>query len=344
MIMKANASATQPMPTIDVIGCGYSVVSRSARSHEDASALSALCPLRLDNSEAIEQWLLEKALRIPKNRKFMGLQDMLAVTAAARALLASGLIGETGKHGFEHHSSLLARRCGVYLAVGYIPFEYDEIAELSANSQVDNKFSMAQFSTQGIAEVNPLLTFRCLPNMPAFHVSMNFSLQGPYAVSYPDIGQFYQVLHQAVSALRANIIDYALVGGVADQNNFLVRHQLGKLGIRVPCLDSAGFLLLSRRGDANSEGKQVMMELIAMDSHYQAQDLTRKIPDYRESLSYNASQLALDQCCYLGPASLPVLLSAICDQSQDSGEIQHRVHSSANLAAASHWLVKESEY
>jgi len=340
---RYNANTSVPISSIDVIGCGYSIVSRDAQYELDLSELSPLCRLDFDEYSAIEQWLLEKVLRIPKNRKFMGRQDVLAVTAAARALLSSGLLGEGDGHGFEHHSELLARRCGVYMAVGYIPFEYDELDELSRNSQIDNEFSMARFSTQGIAEVNPLLTFRCLPNMPAFHVSMNFALQGPYAVSYPDIGQFYQVLNQAVTALRVNAIDIALVGGVADQNNFLVQHQLRKLGLSCPSLDAAAFLVLSRKGGQESKDSKPKIELIGLDSHYQALDLMRYIPDYRETLSYNDNHCSLDQCCYLGPASLALLLCAIAEQAPAAGEIQHRVNSSANLSAASHWLVLQSE-
>ena len=322
---------------IVVSGSGYSVVSRHGYPRPDLNELASLGELRFDKMPELDQWLLEKVLRIPKNRKFMGLQDKLAVVAAARALIASDLIAESDGHGFQHLSPLLAQRCGVYMAVGYIPFEYEEIAQLSQNSQIDGRFSMPQFSSLGIAEVNPLLTFRCLPNMPAFHVSMNFSLQGPYVVSYPDIGQFYQVLQQAVTALRLKQIDFALVGGVADQNNFLVRHQLRKLNINSQALDCAAFLLLERKSHTLSRGIKPQLDLIATQSSYQSHDILSRIPDYQESVSVNDKGLQFSDIVYAGPASLALALSLLSEQSNFSGEIQHRVSSTGNINAASHW-------
>ena len=58
-------------------------------------------------------------LRVRKNRKFMGLQDDLAVVAAGRALESAGLADAT-----------LGERAGLYLAVGYIPFERADIDSL----------------------------------------------------------------------------------------------------------------------------------------------------------------------------------------------------------------------
>ena len=145
-----------------------------------------------------------------KNRKFMGRQDDLAVVAAGRALGSLARVDP--------------ERTGLYLVVGYIPFEESDIESLVASSIVEGRFSMAAFSTKGLDAVNPLLTFRTLPNMPAFHVSMNFDVQGPYWVGYPGAGQFYLALEEAVAALESGSIDRAVVGGVADQSNFLVRH------------------------------------------------------------------------------------------------------------------------
>ena len=86
----------------------------------------------------------------------MGLQDCLALAAAARAVASAGLAGDLGE------------RCGLYLAVGFIPFERSDIERLLAGSVVDGRLDMAAFASTGIDSVNPLLTFRCLPNMPAF--------------------------------------------------------------------------------------------------------------------------------------------------------------------------------
>ena len=84
--------------------------------------------------------------------------------------------------------------------------------------------------------------------MPAFHVSLNFDVQGPYLVTYPGPGQFYAALEEAFAALDRGAIDLALVGGVAHQRNVLVEHHFGR-SIR-PCraalANGAAFLVIER--------------------------------------------------------------------------------------------------
>jgi len=339
MSHKSDVSGLNPNSQLIVSGGGYSIVSMDGRPRPNLNVFTEVVDIGVDDIQSLEQWLLNNVLRIPKNRKFMGLQDKLAVVAAARALLSSGLLVKADGPGFQSNTSALAQRCGVYLTVGYIPFEYNEIAELSANSQLNNEFSMLQFSTQGIENVNPLLTFRCLPNMPAFHVSVNFSLRGPYSVSYPDLGQFYQMLHQASVALRTGQIDYALVGGVADQNNFLVQNQLKKLEIQGQSLDCAAFLVLQRKTDLRHQDVRPYLELVAMNNSYQAIDPLKQMPSYYESLSLNDKSFSFGEELYFGPASLALILSAILQQSACGGEIHHRVNTSASVSASSHWQV-----
>lgn len=174
-------------------------------------------------------------LKSRKTLKYMSKQDRLAVLAAGKALRAAGLEGKD-----------LREDCGVFITVGYIPFLRDDIETICRNSLVDGRFSMARFSGEGLASVHPLLTFACLPNMPAYHISANFDVQGGYLVSYPDTAQLYSALHEACCYLREGLIKYALVGGVADQNNFLVENHYIKtrpnaLGLLA---DAAAFLVL----------------------------------------------------------------------------------------------------
>jgi 3-oxoacyl-(acyl-carrier-protein) synthase len=141
-------------------------------------------------------------LKSRKMRKYMGKQDELAVIAAGEALRMSGIATPM----LEADEA----KTGVYLCVGYIPFERADIDALTSGSIRDGEFSMECFSTVGIEQVNPLLTFRCLPNMPIFHVSLNFGLRGPYFVTYPGIGQLYLALELAATALRSGEIDCTL--------------------------------------------------------------------------------------------------------------------------------------
>jgi hypothetical protein len=232
-------------------------------------------------------------MKSPKMLKFMGKQDRMAVVAASRAVQKAGV-----------HSL----KTGIYMAVGSIPFEQQDIEPLARHSAKDGRFSMEAFSTTGLDQVNPLLTFRCLPNMPIFHVSLNLGVQGPYYVTYPGVGQFYQALQHAVWALEEGEIDRALVGGVADQDNFLVRT------LRGGGEDAAGFLCLERnRGD-------LLLELELGDGG--------ETPG--ETLELNGRNVEIDRS--LGPGSLAFFMQR--------GELRHEVRTHDGLWARSAWSVQ----
>lgn len=255
-----------------------------------------------------------------KLRKFMGPQDELAVVAAGRALDAAGL------------PPALGERCGLYLAVGYIPFEGEDIERLLDVSLEGDRFSMTRFAANAFAAINPLLTFRVLPNMPAFHVSLSFDVQGPYVVSYPGAAQFYGVLEEALAALESEAVDVALVGAVADQQNFLVRHHFGRIPTPVETSrleNAAAFLVIERAADARSRGAYPRARLL----------------DYR--LAYAPADpfagakpsecLARDGVCIrgdreFGPASLGLGIAGTC-----RGRLTHRLSTRDGFSAASSW-------
>lgn len=251
-------------------------------------------------------------LRARKSRKFMGVQDDLAVVAAGLALRSAG------------DGVRLGERAGLYMAVGYIPFDASDIEAILAASLEDGRFSMSRFSTEGYAAVNPLLTFRCLSNMPAYHVSVNFDLRGPYLVTYPGPAQTYLALEEALGALEAGVIDAALVGGVAHQRNWLVESH--GLRLRPPAdvaslRDAAGFLVIERSADALARGATVRRRL----RHYRIA--------YRRHDPFDEPTLHADDP--MGSASLPVALSlhrAPCD-------LDHTVRGRDGIEAQSSWEV-----
>lgn len=258
-------------------------------------------------------------LKSRKMRKFMGKQDELAVVAASMALEERKLDDAARRD-----------RTGIYLAVGYIPFERADIDAMAGHSLSEGRFSIERFSTAGVEQVNPLLTFRCLPNMPIFHVSLNTGIQGPYFITYPGVGQFYQALERAVTALGAGEIDCALVGGVADQDNFLVafdRKRKADMRDRV-AYDAAAFLVLER-GDGHSGG----LELAALHHGYLPHD------PWSDGLLHEETCVpAADLPCeaYLGPASLPAYIHEV-RRSRRWAESSHRVRTRDGIVAESRW-------
>lgn len=245
-------------------------------------------------------------LRYRKMKKFMGKQDELAVIAAGLAVRDARLSEED-----------LRTKTGLYLCVGFIPFERREIETIASNSSDNGKFSMDLFSTKGFDEVNPLLTFRCLPNMPIFHVSLNLNIQGPYFITYPGAAQFYTALEQACHALERKEIEFALVGGVADQNNFLVQHHYQRSGITTNATpDVAGFICLERDGTDHA--------LLGFRMKYQPREKSQ-IERWADA---NVEQ-------HLGAGSLAVML----DQSQQTGNVRHYLHSMDGMEAESFWIL-----
>ncbi|PWU19337.1 MAG: hypothetical protein C5B50_06710, partial [Verrucomicrobia bacterium] len=263
----------------------------------------------------------EPYLKTPKNRKFMGSQDHLAVCAAGRALESAGL-----------NSALLGPEAGLFLAVGFIPFERADIDALLDGSMDGGRISLRRFGTDGFSAVNPLLTFRCLPNMPAFHISSCFDVQGEYFVTYPGPGQFYAALEEAVYALDAGRISIALVGAVADQTNFLVSHHYQRLRPPVPPEDlrnGAGFLVLERAANNTTRNGPIHGRLRDLATTYLAHDPFTSELDPTE---------VFDGCPapegYFGAASLPIALGRILDSARETEACRERREISPNSISA----------
>jgi 3-oxoacyl-[acyl-carrier-protein] synthase II len=264
-------------------------------------------------------------LKVKKLRKYMGVQDDLAVVAAAKALESAGLRARSVSEG-------LGERTGLYLAVGYIPFEQADLDPLLAASlDADGNFSMEAFSTAGFRAVNGLLTFRCLPNMPAYHVSANFDIQGPYYVTYPGPGQFYVVLDEALMAMDAGSIDVALVGGVAHQRNFLVESHFARVRPPIPAerlVDAAGCLVLERKSHAAARGAVVRGKLSRFRVQYAAhypfahELLSAEGFDWAPRFAFPGEGERRLLSLEMGPASLAVFLS----------------HAAGRLPDLAHWL------
>jgi 3-oxoacyl-(acyl-carrier-protein) synthase len=271
-------------------------------------------------------------LKSRKTLKFMGKQDKLAVAAAGKALREAAIPAGEFSAGI-----------GLYLAVGYIPFERADIEVLAGNSVRAGAFSMDLFSRAALDQINPLLTFRCLPNMPLFHVSLNFGIQGPSFVTYPGAGQFYLALERAVKALRSGKVAHALVGGVADQENFLVDFHLG----RNPATrawkarDAAACLCLEKRSTAEARGAAIRLELLSLEIAYRAHDPFAAPPIPDESLAWENGGYRTDpESRHWGPASPPMQLGHAQGQAHAGGtELTHNLKTLDGIEAQSRWRV-----
>jgi hypothetical protein len=175
--------------------------------------------------------------------------------------------------------------------------------------------------------------------MPAFHVSVNFDLQGPYFVTYPGPGQFYIALDEALTALDEGNIDVALVGGVAHQRNFLVESHFRRVEPPVPperLVDAAGFLVLERASRAGSRGARPRARLVRRSLQYHRDNPFKEAHPPREHLS---AALGMEPDAggggEAGPASLPLALSR---NSEDAcGRVTHLLWSRDGVRVLGFW-------
>ena len=298
-----------------VTGVGSLVLAPARADEEDPSSAA---------QREVLPWLKSR-----KMRKFMGKQDQLAVAAAGRAARDAALDERT-----------LQERTGLYLCVGHIPFERAQIEAIAQGSAQGGEFCMERFSTEAFERVNPLLTFRCLPNMPAFHVSLNLGMRGPYFVTYPCAGQFYLALECAAAALESGEVDVALLGAVADQNNFLVAYHFRRmLGARKLTdwegIDASAFLCLERRDWAERRAAEVRAELLSSEVSYAAPDPVGEPRPFAEEVTFAGAKIAAAQPT---AASLPLSLSRAVGGG-DKGEFVHRLSAAGGIEATSRWRV-----
>jgi 3-oxoacyl-(acyl-carrier-protein) synthase len=303
---------------IVVTGAGHALLAR-----EGAAGVSL--PFE-DAAPDPLPWLLSR-----KSRKYMGLQDELAVIATGRALARAALTGP---------ESRLGRRAGLYIAVGYIPFRRED-AEPVLDGSLDaaGDFSLRRFGEEGFRRANPLLTFRCLPNMPAYHVSACFGLEGPYLVTYPGPGQLYAALEDAIAALEEGRAELALVTAAAHQRNFLVEHHFARLEPPVAAealRDVGATLVLETATHAAAEGRAPLAELVRLEIGYAPSDVLSGHALHDERIEGDADAPRPDG--ELGPALLPAALSiAIASRARAHATLRHSLRSRDGITATSEW-------
>ncbi|NOY90638.1 MAG: hypothetical protein GXP55_05455 [Deltaproteobacteria bacterium] len=268
-------------------------------------------------------------LKQRKNRKYMGTQDDLAVVSAGMALASAGLV-----------ESDLGDRAGLYLSVGHIPFERCDVDPvLAASIDDEGEFSLRRFADEGHRRAHPLTAFRCLPNMPAFHISANFDLRGSYMVSYPGAGQVYALLDEAEAALREGRVDVALVGGVACQRNFLVEHHFRRIRPAVAperLRDAGALLVLETQAHAKARGARIRGRCVRRSLEYRAFDAREALFEQVEELGSDATHMRRLELS-LGPASLPWALSSSWGEGR-AARVVHRLESRDGVLAESVWV------
>jgi hypothetical protein len=225
-------------------------------------------------------------LKDRKTIKLMAKQDRMALVAAASALKQAGL------NGAELHD-----RTGVYAAIGALAFDEEQLQMLAGLCIHDGQVDVYRNAAHVYQSMNPLTTFKCLPNMAVFHISFNLGIHGPYFITYPGVGQWESALLRAWHDLNDGLVDFALVGSVAEQNNMLVRYHFDRLygSDRPVAIDCAAFWVLAR--DAAGTGAKARIADTAVS--YSARGLEeRRLPaaSGRRPFLCGPSEISLQLC------------------------------------------------
>ena len=196
---------------------------------------------------------VKPCLKNKKDFKFLSKQDSLSLLAATNAWKMADIKAYNPDH------------IGIYLAVGVLPFEDKPLEKLATISQKNGLFDMKTFSDDGFRAMNPMLTFKCLPNMPLFHISYNLEITGRYFMTYPGIPNWVDALEKAISDLETGVVEYAIVGAAADQRNFLVKNYFKRIfPDNIPnIVDSSSVLVLTAK-----EHKNIFATINNIESNY----------------------------------------------------------------------------
>lgn len=230
-------------------------------------------------------------LKDRKTIKLMAKQDRMALAAASLALKQAGLTEPE-----------MRERTGVYAAIGALPFDEEELQMLAGLCIREGRVDSFSAASHVYREMYPLTTFKCLPNMSVFHISYNLGINGPYFITYPGAGQWLSGLLRAWHDLAEGLVDFALVGAVAEQNNLPVRHHLDRLyGADHPlAIDCAAFWVLT--SDRAPESAAAKGRLIECAASYEPQSLAeRRLPATGRSRPFlcGASEISLRLCLAL---------------------------------------------
>lgn len=150
---------------------------------------------------------------VKKNAKVMARDIQLALAAASRAILNTGLPLGDPNAGEPVLPTIDHARFGVIFGSNFIPSELDDLAVPVRASSEDGQFSLKGWGEHGIAQMFPLWLLKYLPNMHACHTGVLWDAQGPSnSLTCSDAGGLL-ALDEACRILDRGDADWMLAAG-----------------------------------------------------------------------------------------------------------------------------------
>lgn len=139
----------------------------------------------------------------PERFEYAGHNIRFAIGAATQAVRDAGL-DTTGPD---------PARFGVYLGAGEGQQDFFLFMKLIAEAQKDGAFDVAEFTRQGLKQLNPRFEMEQEPNMPAGHLASLFNAQGPNLNCLTACAASSQAIGEATEIIRLGEADVMLSGG-----------------------------------------------------------------------------------------------------------------------------------
>ncbi len=155
-------------------------------------------PVTVDIAPDLE----EAAQRLNARRmvKYMSSGALLMALAANEALAQANI------------SSYDPNRVGLYAATGLAAGNIEEsMAALHASADENGKLDLSRFNREGLAVINPLMSFKVLANMPGCIVSIMHKIKGPNLLFNPFEDQGMNAVFEAYRAIRYGEAEGALL-------------------------------------------------------------------------------------------------------------------------------------
>jgi 3-oxoacyl-[acyl-carrier-protein] synthase II len=127
-----------------------------------------------------------------------------ALAAARMAIDDSGL---------EDHNHLDRSRFGVYLGSGEGQPDFPRFVNLIKQSYRQGKVDMAEFTSRGLSQLQPIPEAEQEPGTPAGHLASLFGARGPNANCLTACAASSQAIGEAVEIIRRDDADMMLSGG-----------------------------------------------------------------------------------------------------------------------------------
>lgn len=172
-----------------------------------------------------------------KAGKIMARDIVLAVVAAHKALSDAGLatkcLIERGDN--PGPSNIDSTRFGANIGAGLICADLSELSEALASARDGEKFSLANWGTEGMNNLTPLWLLKFLPNMLACHVTIVHDCQGPSNTITCGEASSHLAIGEGFRTIQRGVADVCICGGAESKDNpmALLRQSLaGRLSRR----------------------------------------------------------------------------------------------------------------